>query len=461
LSYTAKRQNALISVKKRYNNPTKLSGFAIPLPANCAMWKKHPLTRFIFGFSLALILGLGLGVAYIIGEDYWSDGSNPPVVVEGKIANKSPRSYPRNNNGSFDLIESNTGSLISHFELRAEMIRQIQNGQNVLISMSPHIHHIYSLNVENLGELVQDEWVEGALFQEYQAPAFWTMACIIILMVFILIYALVKLADWLLPPYRKRGIVVARIEQADFNAAGYGLLLRSLPVPKARKNLRFELNEMDFLSTDGVDFVEVCYTPLFQFVREVKILRRDDFELEQLLMLEREQRKAIHLRYLPGWQQKLALLSDGIIATALFSGGTLCLFNSIPGWLDSNFSNYGATAERFLLPGTAIFLFCMGLLFSVNFLRKLKDLKAPKKITTGPVLSKWRVNGGTNDTRRQIVVADGGLESGSDGVRKFEISNFLFDELQVGDVVEIEHTPRLRFIVRLEVKGHQELLREV
>jgi len=92
-----------------------------------------------------------------------------------------------------------------------------------------------------------------------------------------------------------------------------------------------------------------------------------------------------------------------------------------------------------------------------SFLRKLGDLRAPKKLTIGPVLSKWRVTGVTNDMRRQIVVADGGLQAGGEGVRKFDINSFLYDEIRVGDIVEIEHSPRLRYIFRLEVTGHQEL----
>ena len=93
-----------------------------------------------------------------------------------------------------------------------------------------------------------------------------------------------------------------------------------------------------------------------------------------------------------------------------------------------------------------------------SFWLKWRDVHRPKKLTEGPVLSKWRVNGVSNENRRQIVVADGGLTGGSEAVHKFDISAQIFDELTVGDVVKIEHTPRLRFILRLEITGHQELM---
>jgi len=63
------------------------------------------------------------------------------------------------------------------------------------------------------------------------------------------------------------------------------------------------------------------------------------------------------------------------------------------------------------------------------------------------------------ENRDSAIEADGGLAAGEQAVRKFDLSPALFDQLRVGDIVEIEHTPRLRYICRLEVKGHQELSR--
>ncbi len=48
------------------------------------------------------------------------------------------------------------------------------------------------------------------------------------------------------------------------------------------------------------------------------------------------------------------------------------------------------------------------------------------------------------------------MEAGGGGVRKFEVNNLIFDELRIGDIVEIEHSLHLRFIYRLRLKGHQE-----
>jgi hypothetical protein len=114
-------------------------------------------------------------------------------------------------------------------------------------------------------------------------------------------------------------------------------------------------------------------------------------------------------------------------------------------------------SQWFLLLVITMLSLTMASYLFLRFRRKQQDIKGPKRLTVGPVLSKWRVTGTSNDNRRLIVVADGGLSAGEQGVRKFDLSPALYDRLQVGDIVEIEHTPRLRFICRLEVKGHQEL----
>jgi hypothetical protein len=424
------------------------------------MWKKHPLTRFLFGTSLALLFSLGLLLSGIIGSEYWADGSARPIILEGTVANKSLRAYPRNNGGTFDLSTENPPLLYTRLEVHYDIFRQLKNGQQLQITTSPGGFHIYAIKIEGVGEYVQDEWQEGALYQDYQAPVFWTLIGIATVTLVGFIYGILGLLDWLLPPRHKRGIIVARMEQGDYNSADYGMLLRVWPAVDSQRNQRFELNQSDFFKSDGADFAEVSYTPFFRFVRQVKPLNRSDFPPGQLPELELEATRKLRLRYLPNWRNKIMLFSDGLIALFLYLCVLFCLVNSVPGWFESNNNFAGFTAERYLLPGAAIFLFCLGLLFTINFMRKLRDLKAPKRVTVGPVLSKWRVNGGTNDSRRQIVVADGGLQGGSESVRKFDISSYLFDELQVGDVVEIEHTPRLRYILRLEVKGHQELLRE-
>ena len=425
------------------------------------MWKKHPLTRFLFGTSLALIFSLGLLLAAVIGADYWAEGKAPPLEISGKIINKSPKAQMPNGSGSFDLETTDPPLIYSHLEVEPRIFRQLSNEQEVVVAISPSSHHVYSIKTASSREIIKrNEWDEGEIYQDYQAAVYWSLVGVGVTTALAFIYGMLGLADWLLKAQVVRGVIVSRIEQADFSAAGYGMLLRRAPLRGNRKSLRFQLNEMDFLATDGADYAQVKFTPIFRYVRQVQTLTAADFLTNEVPSLEGGDGQTVRLRYLTPWRRKLLVFSDGIVAFCLFSLVIFFLANSVPSWLA--YGVVGAVAslstERYIFPALAIFCVGLGLLFGANFLRKLRDLRAPKKLTVGPVLSKWRVNGGTNDTRRQIVVADGGLQAGSESIRKFDISNFLFEELRVGDIVEIEHTPRLRYIFRLEVKGHQELV---
>ncbi len=425
------------------------------------MWKKHPLTRFLFGTSLALIFSLGLLLAVMIGADYWAEGKTQPIEISGKIINKSPKAQMPNGSGSFDLETTDPPLIYSRLEVEPRVFRLLSNELEVVVSLSPVSHHVYGIKSAN-GEIIKrNEWDAGELYQDYQAAVYWSLVGVGVTTALAFIYGMLGLVDWLIKPRLVRGVIVSRIEQADFSAAGYGMLLRQAPLSGNRKSRRFQLNEADFLATDGADYAEVKFTPIFRYVRRVRTLTAADFPPAEVPSLEGGDGQTVRLRYLTPWRRKLLVFSDGIVAFCLFTLTLFFLANSLPGWLEYGMSGTVASlsTERYLFPALAIFCFSLGLLFGANFLRKLRDLRAPKKLTIGPVLSKWRVNGGTNDTRRQIVVADGGLQGGSDSIRKFDISNFLFEELRVGDIVEIEHTPRLRYIFRLEVKGHQELAR--
>ncbi len=420
-----------------------------------SMRKKHPLTRSIFGGSLAIFIAIGLFLVLTSGEDYWADGKARPVEVKGTVISSSSRVTARTNMGSFDLVVADRGVTYGQLEVEYEIFRILRPAQEVTVKLSPLYHHVYSINIKGIGEITQDKWQEGADYQEYQTPVYWGVVGLAIGMLFAFGYCVLGLADWSVRPQIRRGVIVARLESAENGSGGYVILIRFWPRGETYKTLRFVLKEETFKATEGADYAEVWYTPIFRWVKQVRTLAVNDFPAGQSPVARN--RAAFHLRDLPNWWHRLTAYSDGFAAVGAFTVVALILLKSIPAWLDYHNISTSASMERYLMPGFGAILGGLGILFSISFIRKLRDLKSPKKVTTGPVLSKWRVNGDTNSSKRQIVVAAGGLEAGKEGVCKFDISNFLYEELQVGDIVEIEHTPRLRYILRLEVKGHQEL----
>jgi hypothetical protein len=419
------------------------------------MRKKHPLTRSIFGGSLAIFIAIGLFLLLGNGDSFWADGKARPEEVKGVVTKASSRLSPRTNMGSFDLMINDRGLIYAQLEVEYEIFRVLLPGQEVTLRISPLYHHVYSINIKGIGDITQDKWQEGADYQEYQAPVYWGIVGLGVALLAAIGYCLLGLGDWLVRPRIRRGVIVARLELSESGSGGYVLLIRHWTHGETYKTLRFVLKETIFKATEGADYAEVWYTPIFHWVKQVRTLAVNDFPTGQNLVARN--RATFYLRYLPNWWRRLTPYSDGFAAIGAFGVVALILLKSIPAWLDYRNIGTSASMERYLLPGFGAILGGLGVLFIISFMRKLRDLKSPKKVITGPVLSKWRVNGDTNSSKRQIVVAAGGLEAGMAGVCKFDISNFLYEELQVGDIVEIEHTPRMRYIFRLEVKGHQEL----
>jgi hypothetical protein len=416
------------------------------------MWKKNPLVHSAIGFSLAILFTVGLLVFITVKADYWADGRVPPILIEGVLEGRPPRQF-RN-----DLTRVNiqSGNLIYALEVSYRTYSQLQQGKTVQALVAPRLTHTYMVKVLPDGPILpESEYKAAEIFQDYQMPVVTLLVFIGIIAVGFYIYGLIGFVDRFLPSQKVRGIVIARIEQGDYSSPDYALLLRRWSVANEKRNWRFYLSEKDFKQAEAAEFAEIIFTPFFHFVRQLNLIKRESLTPAELEIAAQTPTEKIRLLYTTNWRKRVLMFSDGVLALLFFFMMIFLFANSIPAWL--NVHNTTDLPEQYYMPALGFLALLLGFYFSNTFIRKLRDLRAPKKITVGPVLSKWRVNGGTNDTRRQIVVVDGGLQAGSEGVRKFDISNFLFEELKVGDIVEIEHTPRLRYIFRLEVKGYQEL----
>jgi len=408
---------------------------------------------------LALFLGLGLVLAIPLGSDFWADSQATPLTTEGRVT-RVYTPHLRSSLGAFDLrTEANHQAY--RFEISPRLLDAITSGASLKVTHSPNMLHVYSIEFKSSSsKLYQDRFDPGRAYQQWQSPIVWLVAGMIVGSLGALAYSLLALSDWLRTARRVRGALVARIEQADNSAAGFALVLRTAARPKKRQRepSRFRVSQPDFLLTDQADYIELEYSPVFKYVRKLKVLRAEDFPPGEAPALQ--EGGVNRLRYRPGWYLRMLLFTDFIFAAFLFAFASLVFITRLSQWFDSGLESQ--LYERYILPGLALGALALGafviaLFLMSSFLRKLGDLRAPKKLTIGPVLSKWRVTGVTNDMRRQIVVADGGLQAGGEGVRKFDINSFLYDEIRVGDIVEIEHSPRLRYIFRLEVTGHQEL----
>ncbi len=416
------------------------------------MWKKHPIIHFAASLAITLGLGLLLGLSIPLGSDFWADRQSQPVTIEGVIFYKMHAQF-RNTLAGFD-VRSDNGQTY-HFEVAPRLLAEFSLGEKVKVNHSPHSLHVYDVRTEDSG-FIQDGFDANAAFQQWQTPLIWLLILAAVVAVAALIYGLLCLFDWLQPVRVVRGVLIARVEQADNSAAGYALVLRTGSKAKSqrrRETSRFQVSQNSFLKTDQVDYLELEYTPIFKYVRRLRILTAADFPPDAVPSLA--EGGPNNLRYHPGWQFKTFLFADFSCAVLLYALSGFILLTRLPIWFGSGLD--ARLYERYILPALAFGALIIALFLSNSFLRKLRDLRSPKKLTIGPVLSKWRVTGVNNDARRQIVVADGGLQAGSAGVRKFDINDFLYDEIKVGDIVEIEHSPRLRYIFRLEVTGHQEV----
>lgn len=426
------------------------------------MWRKHPIARLIMGLAVVLVVSITLGAAVFFWSDFWQDGREAPLQIEGTV--KSINLHPPSTMpGHFKLVTDSGESY--DFDLKSGLLRQmnyyLQSGgidhTQVAVTFSPHMHNVYSVKVAGVtNPLVQDTYKPGQAFQDWQNLPLYLMSGILLIGIAALIYTGLALADWLWPLQRLQGALVARIERAEARSEGFSIVVRPWNNIRPGKQSQFELDQTNFLATDGVDFIEVTYTRFFHFVRHLRPLSLEELPSSARDALVGLSAEGLRLSYFPGWRLRVFLYADGIFSLGLFGVAGIILLNYLPEWSNPQQIE---PPQWLLFPLIAMLAIVGGIYLLLRFTRKMQDIKAPKRVTTGPVLSKWRVTGTSNDNRRLIVVADGGLAAGEQGVRKFDLSPALFDQLRVGDIVEIEHTPRLRYICRLEVKGHQELSR--
>ncbi len=423
------------------------------------MWRKHPVSRITLGFGLAVAAALTIGGALWWGSDFWEDGQRPPLQVQGivtDISTQSANAIP----GRFKLVADDGISQI--FELRNSSLKRLNTilatlgrNQPVTVIFSPRLHNIYQLEVAGR-RLVQDDWEPDQPFQAWQRIAAYILFSIGALGLGGFLYMLAALADLLWPPLLASGTLVARIERAEARSDGFSILVRPWNNSRPGKQLRFELSEADFFKTDGADFVAVTATRWFHYVTAIQPLTVEDLPVADRHRRSDQPVSELLLNYRPGWRIRVYLYSDGLFALLLLVVSLAIVAGLLPVEVVS--PPRAEQPQWLALPLLAILALIMAIYLLLRFKRKFQDVRDRRRVTAGPVLSKWRVTGTSNDNRRLIVVADGGLAGGEQNVRKFDLSPALYDQLQVGDLVEIEHTPRLRFICRLEVKGHQELL---
>jgi hypothetical protein len=420
------------------------------------MWRKHPLARLIFGLVVALVAFGTVCFGLFWGADFWKDGVLPPRQLEGIVKiTETPAASTLP--GRFNLVTPDGQSF--DFEIKASLIYRLNqalktdSNQTALVSFSPNFHNVYNLRLGNLN-LVQDTFETEFPLQHWQIIPALLLVGMCLGGLASLVYILLAFYDWLAAARRVSGNLVARIEKSDLRSDGFLIQVRPWAGWKKGHFAQFELSEDDFLATDGADYVEVTYSPFFRFVRQLRVLQPADLSPEQQAALAEFNAEGSGLSYAPNWRMRLFLYSDAILGVIFFTVALVIAINLLP---EAFWPPHTEISQWFLLLIVSLVSLAIGTYMLLRFRRKQQDVRGPKRLTVGPVLSKWRVTGTSNDNRRLIVVADGGLSGGEQAVRKFDLSPALYDRLRVGDIVEIEHTPRLRFICRLEVKGHQEL----
>lgn len=424
------------------------------------MWKRHPLIRFAIAIALAVLIVVAVLAMGLLDSRLWADAKAAPLQIQGVITKITPPSSVDDNQLGFDVSD---GSQIVHFEASPYLVARLDSNEKVKIDYSPNLHHIYWLQAltadgKNGQFYGLDDFNPNLPFQTFQIVPFLTLLIAFAIAAIALGYGIASLLDWLMKPRLTKGTVLVRVEQADFNA-GFAMLVR--PFDDKKRSYRFVLTQEDFLKADSSEFVEVQHTPIFRFVRAVRPLALDEVpSLEMETERSRLPNEAALLHSLSRWQYLRFVYTDLIATLALFGFPLIVVISCWSTWFEP-VGRYGELYQRVLLPMLALMSLIVGCFVAFNFIRKWRDVRLPARLTEGPVLSKWRVNGVSNENRRQIVVADGGLEAGGAAVRKFDIPVNIFDELQVGDIVKIAHTPNLRYILRLEVTGHQELVRKV
>lgn len=420
------------------------------------MWRKHPLARLIFGLIVALVAFGTVSFGLFWGVDFWKDGTLPPRQLEG-IVKITDRQTASTLPGRFDLTTPDGQSI--EFELKSSLIGRLTQllrndpAQTAQVSFSPNYHNVYTLRLGGVS-LVQDTFETGFPLQHWQIIPALLLAGMFLGGLAALLYTLLALYDWLAASRQVSGNLVARIEKSDLRADGFLIQVRPWADWKKNRFAQFELSEDDFLATDGADYIEVTYSPFFRYVRRLRVLQPADLSPEQQVALAEFNAEGCGLSYAPSWRMRLFLYSDAMLGLIFFAVALVIAINYLP---EALWPPRMEISQWFLLLIVVLVSMSLGTYMLLRFRRKQMDVRGPKRVTVGPVLSKWRVTGTSNDNRRLIVVADGGLDADPQAVRKFDLSPALYDRLRVGDIVEIEHTPRLRFICRLEVKGHQEL----
>jgi hypothetical protein len=421
------------------------------------MWRKHPLARLILGLIVVLVTFGTVACGLFLGADFWRDGWLPPGQLEGtvKITNRPNASTLP---GHFTLTTGD--GQITEFELKSSLLfklsQYLQNSdtpQTAVVTFSPNFHNIYSLRLGDF-TLVQDKYEPNFPLQHWQLIPAFLLAGMLLAGLVALVYIIFAIGDLLSAPRKITGTLVARIERNDIRADGYLIQVRPWTDRKTGRFAQFELSQETFLNTDGADYVEVTYSRFFRYVSQLRVLTLAELSAKQKAALANYTTEGSGLSYAPNWRMRTFLYSDALLGLVFFTVSLVITFNYLPeGFWPSRMD----PSKWFLLLIVSLLSLIIAVFLFLRFRRKQQDVHGPKRLTVGPVLSKWRVTGTSNDNRRLIVVADGGLSAGEKAVRKFDLSPALYDRLQVGDIVEIEHTPRMRFICRLEVKGHQEL----
>jgi hypothetical protein len=421
------------------------------------MWRKHPLARLIFGLIVALVAFGTVSFGLVWGADFWQDGFVRPRQLEGSI-NITGRPAASTLPGHFTLLTGDGQT--TEFELKSSLIQKLylrlqpnEPEQTALVTFSPQLHNVYTVRLGNI-TYTQDAYEPDFPLQRWQLLPAILLAGLSLAGLGAIIYTLLACSDWLSVTRKVSGSLVARIEKNDIHSDGFLIQVRSWSDRRTGRFAQFELSEEDFLVTDGADYLEVTYSRFFRYVSQLRVLQLADLSDEQKAAMVEFNREGSGLSYAPNWRMRTFLYTDALLGLIFATVALVIAVNYLPeGFWPARMD----PSQWFLLLIIALLSMVMASYMFLRFSRKQKDVKGPKRLTIGPVLSKWRVTGTSNDNRRLIVVADGGLNAGEQAVRKFDLTPALYDRLQVGDIVEIEHTPRLRFICRLEVTGHQEL----
>jgi hypothetical protein len=419
------------------------------------MWRKHPLIKATLGFLAALVAAFILVCAWIFGADYWQDGRRPPIFVSGEL-NVRPR--PSMTSSPVGIRLTLPSGETQTFEINNNIARELAQEQRqpnaaafATVIHSPQFRAVYAIDYNNRLFHVSG-YRPGELFQDWQRTYAYLVLGVLMFGLSALIFGVLAFTDWALPRRRVQGLLIARVEQHDNTSATFSVLVRSL---RPGHPYRFELDELDYLATDSADYIEIEYTPLFRAVRTVRSLTLEDLPAPTRVALAGLSDDDTRLQYFPVWRLRFFMYADGVTGIILLVFSLIFLVVYL---LEFGRAGRSEIFQWSLLPMFITIFGVLAIFLLLRFGQKLRDLRAPRRVVAGPVLSKWRVNSSGPGGRHLIVVAHGGLANADSIICKFDLNPVIFDQLRVGDVIEIEHTPQMRFICRLQVTGHQELI---